>query len=67
LEIGLIPSKDALALESAENNPYANVLVTMPSLEHDPRIQRLAKLLTSPEVAAFIRERYRGSVIPVNP
>jgi D-methionine transport system substrate-binding protein len=67
LEIGLTPSKDALALESAENNPYANVLVTMPNLRDDPRIQRLAKLLTSPEVAAFIRERYRGSVIPVNP
>jgi D-methionine transport system substrate-binding protein len=67
LEIGLTPSKDALALESAENNPYANVLVTMPNLKDDPRIQRLARLLTSPEVAAFIRERYRGSVIPVNP
>lgn len=67
LEIGLTPSKDALALESAKNNPYANVLVTMPNLQDDPRIQRLAKLLTSPEVATFIRERYRGSVIPVNP
>jgi len=67
LEIGLTPSKDALALESAENNPYANVLVTTPKLKSDPRIQRLAELLTSHEVAVFIRERYRGSVIPVNP
>jgi D-methionine transport system substrate-binding protein len=67
LEIGLTPSKDALALESAENNPYANVLVTMPKLKCDPRIQRLAELLTSHDVAVFIRERYRGSVIPVNP
>jgi D-methionine transport system substrate-binding protein len=65
LEVGLIPATDALALEEGKGNPYANVLVTTPALQHDPRIQRLGKLLTSPAVAAFIRERYRGSVIPV--
>ncbi len=44
-----------------------NVVNLSRALEHDPRIQRLGKLLTSPAVAAFIRERYRGSVIPVTP
>ncbi|MBB6255310.1 MetQ/NlpA family ABC transporter substrate-binding protein [Nitrospirillum iridis] len=67
LEAGLQPAKDALALEKAEGSPYANLLVTTPALEHDPRIVRLAQLLTSPEVAAFIRERYKGAVIPVHP
>jgi D-methionine transport system substrate-binding protein len=65
LEAGLEPARDALALERAEGNPYANVLVTTEGLAKDPRIQRLATLLTSAEVAAFIRSRYRGSVIPV--
>ncbi|WP_287089178.1 MetQ/NlpA family ABC transporter substrate-binding protein [Methylobacterium sp.] len=65
LEAGLEPARDALALERAEGNPYANVLVTTEGLATDPRIQRLATLLTSAEVAAFIRSRYRGSVIPV--
>jgi D-methionine transport system substrate-binding protein len=30
LEAGLTPAKDALGLESASHNPYANILVTIP-------------------------------------
>ena len=67
LEAGLTPAKDALGLESASHNPYANILVTNPSLASDPRIKQLAKDLTSPQVAEFIRQRYNGSVIPVAP
>ncbi|EMO6901657.1 MetQ/NlpA family ABC transporter substrate-binding protein [Pluralibacter gergoviae] len=65
LEAGLSPAKDALGLESAANNPYANLLVTTPALANDPRIKTLAKDLTSPQVAEFIRKTYSGSVIPV--
>lgn len=67
LEAGLSPAKDALGLESADHNPYANILVTNPSLANDPRIKELAKDLTSPQVAEFIRKTYNGSVIPVAP
>ncbi|MDR6293471.1 D-methionine transport system substrate-binding protein [Inquilinus ginsengisoli] len=66
LEAGLTPAKDALGLEKAEGNPYGNILVTTPKLADDPRIKRLAAVLTSPAVAKFIRDRYHGSVIPVN-
>ena len=65
LEAGLTPAKDALGLESAGHNPYANLLVTTPQLAKDPRVLALAKDLTSPQVAAFIRQHYNGSVIPV--
>ena len=64
LEGGLTPSKDALALESATNNPYANVLVVKKGHENDEGIKILAKLLTSPEVKKFIEDKYSGSVIP---
>jgi len=67
LEAGLSPAKDALGLESADHNPYANILVTNPNLANDPRIKELAKDLTSPQVAEFIRKTYNGSVIPVAP
>ncbi|MCJ2011491.1 MetQ/NlpA family ABC transporter substrate-binding protein [Methylobacterium sp. J-076] len=67
LEAGLEPARDALALERAEGNPYANVLVTTEGLAKDPRVLRLGTLLTSAEVAQFIRDRYRGSVVPVRP
>ncbi|PVF12214.1 metal ABC transporter substrate-binding protein, partial [Yersinia pestis] len=49
----------------AEGNPYANILVTTPTLENDPRIKQLAKDLQLQEVAKFITEKYAGSVIPV--
>lgn len=64
LDGGLTPGKDALALESGENNPYANILVVNKGHENDKGIQILIKLLTSPEVKKFIEEKYNGSVIP---
>src|SRR3712207_8282344 len=54
LEAGLTPSTDALVLESAENNPNQNILVTLPEERNDPRVKKLAQLLTSPEVKRFI-------------
>lgn len=65
LDAGLVPAKDALGLEKAEHNPYANILVTTPKLQNDPRIAQLAKDLTSPQVAQYITDNFAGSVIPV--
>jgi len=65
LEAGLSPAKDALGLEKAQGNPYANILVTTEKLASDPRIKQLAKDLESPQVAKFIADKYNGSVIPV--
>jgi ABC-type metal ion transport system, periplasmic component/surface antigen len=64
LASGLQPNKDALALESAQNNPYANVLAVKKGYENDPAVKALAKLLTSPEVKKFIEDKYKGTVIP---
>ncbi|NJQ01470.1 ABC transporter substrate-binding protein [Streptomyces sp. PLAI1-29] len=61
---GLKPAKDALALEEAENNPYANFLAVKRGNEDDPRIKKLAKLLTSDSVKEFIEKRFEGSVLP---
>lgn len=61
----LKPSTDALALEKAEDNPYANFLAVKKGNEDDPRVKKLAKLLNSPEVKKFIEDKYKdGSVIP---
>ncbi|MGX2998243.1 MetQ/NlpA family ABC transporter substrate-binding protein [Streptomyces sp. JNUCC 64] len=64
LDADLSPKKDAILLESAEDNPYTNVLAVKKGDEDDPRVKKLAKLLTSPEVAAFIEKTYQGSVLP---
>ncbi len=64
LEGGLVPSQDALALESGENNPYVNILAIKRGNENNEAIIKLVELLTSPEVKAFIEEKYSGSVLP---
>jgi D-methionine transport system substrate-binding protein len=64
IQANLTPSKDALAIESPEGNPYANVLVVRTGTENDPRIVKLGKLLHSPEVKKFIEDKYKGSVSP---
>jgi D-methionine transport system substrate-binding protein len=64
LQGGLTPATDALALESGEDNPYANVLVVDQGHENDEGIKILVKLITSPEVKKFIEDTYNGSVIP---
>ena len=64
IEADLSPAKDALVLESATDNPYGNFLAVKDGNEDDPRVKKLAKLLTSDEVKKFIEDKYDGSVIP---
>ncbi|OIK00661.1 MetQ/NlpA family ABC transporter substrate-binding protein [Streptomyces colonosanans] len=64
LEAKLNPAKDAIAAESAKDNPYANILVVKKGNENDPRVKKLTKLLTSPEVKKFIEDKYEGAVVP---
>ncbi|MEU4152089.1 MetQ/NlpA family ABC transporter substrate-binding protein [Streptomyces sp. NPDC026659] len=64
ISAGLKPAKDALVLESPKDNPYGNFLAVKKGNEKDPRVEKLAKLLTSPEVKKFIEDKYQGSVIP---
>lgn len=65
LDAGLSPKKDAILLESPKDNPYNNILAVKKGAEDDPRVKKLAKLLTSPEVKQFIEDKYKGSVLPV--
>ncbi|WP_411095172.1 MetQ/NlpA family ABC transporter substrate-binding protein [Streptomyces sp. 021-3] len=64
LDAGLSPREDAILLEEAKDNPYNNVLAAKKGNENDPRVKKLAELLTSPEVKKFIEDTYKGSVIP---
>ena len=63
LEAKLVPTKDALFIESGES-PYANLLYTRADKANDPAIQKLAKALTTPEVKQFIEKKYQGAVVP---
>ena len=63
LDAKLDPAKDALILEDRQS-PYVNFLVARPDNKDDPRVQKLAKALTSPAVKAFIEKTYHGAVQP---
>jgi D-methionine transport system substrate-binding protein len=64
-DAGLSPTEDAILLESAKDNPYANLLAVRKGDEDDPRVEKLAKLLVSADVKKFIEDKYKGSVLPV--
>jgi D-methionine transport system substrate-binding protein len=63
LDAKLDPAKDALLIEDKQS-PYVNYLVGRPDNKDDPRVQKLAKALTSPEVKAFMEQKYAGAVVP---
>jgi D-methionine transport system substrate-binding protein len=64
LKAGL-STRDALVVESVENNPYANFLAWREDSKDDVRIQKLEELLHSPEVKAFIEKEWpNGDVTP---
>jgi D-methionine transport system substrate-binding protein len=63
LAAGLNPTKDALLIES-KDSPYVNYLVGRPDNQNDPRVQKLARVLNSPEIKAFIEQKYHGAVLP---
>ncbi|CAG7656592.1 MetQ/NlpA family ABC transporter substrate-binding protein [Actinacidiphila bryophytorum] len=64
IEGGLNPAKDALVIEKAQGNPYANILVVKQGRESDPRVQKLVRLLNSPQVEQYIKDTFKGAVIP---
>jgi D-methionine transport system substrate-binding protein len=64
LKAGL-STQDALAVESTENNPYANFLAWREESKDDPRIKKLDELLHSPEVKAFIEKEWPNGDVTV--
>lgn len=64
LKAGL-STKDALAVESVENNPYANFLAWREDSKDDVRIKKLDELLHSPEVKAFIEKEWPNGDVTV--
>ncbi|MFF9351047.1 MetQ/NlpA family ABC transporter substrate-binding protein [Streptomyces sp. NPDC014734] len=64
IEADLKPTGDALALEKADGNPYANIIAVKKGNEKDARVEKLVKLLHSDEVKKYLEDTYRGSVIP---
>lgn len=63
LEAKLVPTRDALLIESADS-PYANFLAARPDNVNSPAIQKLVAALHTPEVKKFIADKYKGAIVP---
>ncbi|MDD0999652.1 MetQ/NlpA family ABC transporter substrate-binding protein [Pseudomonas sp. TNT2022 ID1044] len=63
LEAKLDPAKDALVIEGSDS-PYVNILVARPDDKDSEAMKKLVAALHSPEVKAFIIEKYKGAVVP---
>ena len=63
LQSGLVPTRDAIAIEEPKS-PYANLLAVRTADKDKPWVARLVKAYQSPEVRAFVSEKFAGSMVP---
>ena len=63
LEAKLNPETDALVIEGSDS-PFVNILVARPDDKDSADMQKLVAALHSPEVKAFILEKYKGAIVP---
>ena len=63
-QAGLIATRDGIAVEKKERNPYVNVIAVRERDKAAPWVAPLIKAYHSDEVRKFILTKYQGSVIP---
>jgi len=63
LEAKLVPTRDALFIESSKS-PYANLVVARPDNKDSDAIKKLVAVLQTPDVKQFIETHYKGAIVP---
>ncbi|WP_087687294.1 MetQ/NlpA family ABC transporter substrate-binding protein [Pandoraea sp. PE-S2R-1] len=63
-QAGLIATRDGIAVEKRENNPYVNIIAVREKDKNAPWVAPLIKAYQSEEVRKFIETKYQGSVVP---
>lgn len=64
IDQGLSPQKDSIAIEKPNNNPYANLIAVQKGHKDDEKIKALIEVLQSKEIQDFIKDKYKGAVVP---
>jgi D-methionine transport system substrate-binding protein len=62
---GLIATRDGIAVEKRERNPYVNIIVVRDKDKNAAWVPILVKSYQSEEVRQFIQKQFGGSVVPV--
>lgn len=63
-QAGLIATRDGIAVEKRERNPYVNIIVVREGQKDAPWTKPLLAAYQSEPVRKFILSKYQGSVIP---
>ncbi|MFX3623389.1 MAG: MetQ/NlpA family ABC transporter substrate-binding protein [Ectobacillus sp.] len=64
VDAGLNPSKDPIFREDKTAKPYINLIATQTKRKNDKTLQKLVEIYQTEEVANFIKETYKGALIP---
>jgi D-methionine transport system substrate-binding protein len=59
---GLVPTKDALVLESSDS-PYVNLIVVRTEDKDKPFVKEFVSAYQSDEIKTFINDHFKGSVV----
>ncbi|RLQ96553.1 MetQ/NlpA family ABC transporter substrate-binding protein [Falsibacillus albus] len=65
IDVGLDPTKDAIALED-KDSPYVNVIAVRKGDENKKDIKTLVNVLHSKEIQDYILKEWHGAVVPVS-
>ncbi len=65
LQAGLMPQKDALAIEDG-HSLFTNIVAIRSGEATNPDLEALKEALTSPSTNHFIIDHYHGAIIPAN-
>ncbi|MDY6065173.1 MAG: MetQ/NlpA family ABC transporter substrate-binding protein [Finegoldia sp.] len=65
IEAGLSPKDDTLAIESTQDNPYANIIAVKEGEENNETYKKVYEAFTSKETKDFIESTYKGEIVPV--
>ncbi|NLN50993.1 MAG: methionine ABC transporter substrate-binding protein [Acholeplasmataceae bacterium] len=64
LDANINPGTEAIALERPNDNPFANIIATLPEYEDSPKIKALVDVLTSPAISEWILNKWNGDIVP---
>lgn len=62
IEVGLVPARDALFIES-KDSPYVNIIAVRAGEEDRPEFKILVECYNNDEVGKFVDERYKGAIV----
>lgn len=63
-QVNLFATRDGIAVEDRENNPYVNIIAVREADRNAPWGPRLVRAYQSDDVRRFIASQFQGSVLP---